>query len=108
MGFYTEAKSDTKFANSFRTLLKSILEKLLPALLGDPLQIQMMNVCQENLNFVIKRLPNFEPITATDQFGTRFLHMGLYTGLQDFMTFELNLGMHWAFLKYMTILKSVQ
>ena len=40
-----------------------------------------MNVCQENQNIVINMLLNLEPTLATDQFGTRFSHMGLYTGL---------------------------
>ncbi len=51
-----------------------------------------MNVCQESQNFAINMLPNLEPTAATDQFVTRFLHAGLYTGLQNFLTFDLNLG----------------
>ena len=51
-----------------------------------------MNVCQESRNFAINMLPNLEPTAATDQFVTRFLHVGLYTGLQNFLTFVLNLG----------------
>ncbi len=52
------------------------------------------SACQESRNFVINMLPNMEPTTATktDQFGTQLLHMGLYTGLQDFLTSVLNLG----------------
>ena len=52
---------------------------------------KMMNVCQESQEFVINMLPNLEPTPATDQFGPWFLHMGLYTGLQNFLTFVLNL-----------------
>ncbi len=33
-------------------------------------------------------LPNLEPTVATDQ----FLHMGLYMGRKNFLTFVLNLG----------------
>ncbi len=51
-----------------------------------------MNVCEESRNFAINMLPNLEPIAAADQFVTRFLHVGLYTGLYNFLTFDLNLG----------------
>ncbi len=51
-----------------------------------------MNVCQESQNFAINMLPNSEPSAPTDQFVTRFLHVELYTGLQNFLTFDLNLG----------------
>ncbi len=52
----------------------------------------MINVCQESRNFAINMLPNLEPTATTDQFVTRFLHVGLYTRLKNFLTFDLNLG----------------